>query len=74
MIDEMINNRRDCLVCSRGFAADSRGQSKLFAKSKYDFEARNSTELSVLKDEVVEVDAAFSVPVKTKSHDRVTDG
>uniref|UniRef100_A0A3P8UVJ7 EGFR pathway substrate 8a, signaling adaptor n=1 Tax=Cynoglossus semilaevis TaxID=244447 RepID=A0A3P8UVJ7_CYNSE len=36
----------------RGF--DS-ARPKLFAKSKYDFVARNSTELSVLKDEVVEV-------------------
>ncbi|XP_038563896.1 epidermal growth factor receptor kinase substrate 8a isoform X2 [Micropterus salmoides] len=37
------------------FDADSRGQPKLFAKSKYDFVGRNNTELSVLKDEVVEV-------------------
>ncbi|KAM9328425.1 epidermal growth factor receptor kinase substrate 8a [Pholidichthys leucotaenia] len=38
-----------------GFDGESRGQTKLFAKSKYEFVARNNTELSVVKDEVVEV-------------------
>ncbi|KAL6116532.1 eps8 [Pungitius sinensis] len=37
------------------FDADSRIQPKLFAKCKYDFVARNSSELSVLRDEVLEV-------------------
>ncbi|XP_053506619.1 epidermal growth factor receptor kinase substrate 8a isoform X4 [Ictalurus furcatus] len=35
--------------------AQGRGQPRSFAKSKYDFVARNGTELSVVKDEVVEV-------------------
>nr|XP_057923420.1 epidermal growth factor receptor kinase substrate 8a isoform X3 [Doryrhamphus excisus] len=38
-----------------GLGPAGTNQSKLFAKSKYDFVGRNNTELSVLKDEVVEV-------------------
>lgn len=45
----------------RSFDGDGRGPAKLFAKSKYDFVARNNTELSVLKDEVVEVSSSFIV-------------
>ncbi|XP_017349482.1 epidermal growth factor receptor kinase substrate 8a isoform X4 [Ictalurus punctatus] len=39
----------------RNAEAQGRGQPRSFAKSKYDFVARNGTELTVVKDEVVEV-------------------
>ncbi|XP_051546515.1 epidermal growth factor receptor kinase substrate 8-like isoform X2 [Myxocyprinus asiaticus] len=39
----------------RNLDAHGRTQPRNFAKSKYDFVSRNATELSVLKDEVVEV-------------------
>uniref|UniRef100_A0A3B3RCC7 Epidermal growth factor receptor kinase substrate 8-like protein 1 n=1 Tax=Paramormyrops kingsleyae TaxID=1676925 RepID=A0A3B3RCC7_9TELE len=42
-------------VFYRNHEAPDVTQPKNYAKSKYDFVARNSTELSVLKDEVVEV-------------------
>uniref|UniRef100_A0A3B3CPC2 EGFR pathway substrate 8a, signaling adaptor n=1 Tax=Oryzias melastigma TaxID=30732 RepID=A0A3B3CPC2_ORYME len=37
------------------FDSDIKVPPKLFAKSKYDFVARNNTELTVLKDEILEV-------------------
>ncbi|XP_015208463.1 epidermal growth factor receptor kinase substrate 8a isoform X3 [Lepisosteus oculatus] len=39
----------------RNYEAHGRIQPKNYAKSKYDFVARNTTELSVVKDEVLEV-------------------
>ncbi|XP_066580451.1 epidermal growth factor receptor kinase substrate 8a isoform X2 [Amia ocellicauda] len=39
----------------RNYEAHGRTQPTTFAKSKYDFVARNTTELSVVKDEILEV-------------------
>ncbi|XP_041111285.1 epidermal growth factor receptor kinase substrate 8-like isoform X2 [Polyodon spathula] len=39
----------------RNYEAHGKPQPKNFAKSKYDFVARNGTELTVLKDEILEV-------------------
>lgn len=44
----------DWLVCFRGVAS-SGVQPKLFASCKFDFEARNNTELTVFRDELVQV-------------------
>uniref|UniRef100_A0A8D3AFY6 Epidermal growth factor receptor kinase substrate 8-like protein 1 n=1 Tax=Scophthalmus maximus TaxID=52904 RepID=A0A8D3AFY6_SCOMX len=54
-VGSLLNRSHVTARPPRSFDADSRVQPKLFAKSKYDFVARNNTELSVLKDEVVEV-------------------
>ncbi|XP_033992183.1 LOW QUALITY PROTEIN: epidermal growth factor receptor kinase substrate 8-like [Trematomus bernacchii] len=55
--DSAVAAIRDAVTrrVDRSLDGDSSLTPKPFAKSKYDFVARNSTELSVLKDEVVEV-------------------
>lgn len=42
------------MLC-RNYEAHSKAQTKKYAKCKYEFMARNNSELSVMKEEIVEV-------------------
>ncbi|XP_073669794.1 epidermal growth factor receptor kinase substrate 8a isoform X2 [Paramisgurnus dabryanus] len=55
--DRAVEAFKQAVSChvDRNFDAHGQMQTRNFAKSKYDFVARNSTELSVMKDEVLEV-------------------
>lgn len=46
------------LLC-RNYEAHSKAQTKKYAKCKYEFMARNNSELSVMKEEIVEVTFGF---------------
>lgn len=47
------------LLC-RNYEAHSKAQTKKYAKCKYEFMARNNSELSVMKEEIVEVTYFFA--------------